>query len=71
MVVEQAERGLQQRRIDALAAARDVPPDSAFTTPNAEDPVPRSTNETPQRTGAPPGSPVIDITPLNACITAS
>jgi len=37
----------------------------------AQDAVVRSRNETPQRTGAPPGSPVIDMMPLNACMSAS
>ena len=45
---------------------------SALTAPNAPNtPVARSRNDTPHRTGAPPGSPVIDMTPLNACMTAS
>jgi hypothetical protein len=44
----------------------------AFTTPKAERmPVVRSRNDTPQRTGAPPGSPVIDMMPENACMSAS
>ena len=44
----------------------------ALTAPNAHNvPVMMSSAEIPQRTGAAPGSPVIDITPLNACISAS
>ena len=34
-------------------------------------PVVRSRKDTPQRTGAPPGSPVMDMMPLNACMSAS
>ena len=45
---------------------------SAFTTPYAVMiPVERSRNDTPARTGAPPGSPVIDMIPLKACMSAS
>ncbi len=34
-------------------------------------PVVRSRNDTPQRTGGPPGSPVMDMMPLKACMRAS
>ncbi len=34
-------------------------------------PVVRSRNETPARTGGPLGSPVIDMIPLKACMSAS
>jgi hypothetical protein len=34
-------------------------------------PVVRSRNVTPARTGGPPGSPVMDMMPLKACISAS
>ena len=72
MVGEQRDGGVQQRAVDALAE----PGALALVhrrgdAERAEDAGGEVEEDTAERTGGLPGSPVIDMMPLNACISAS
>ena len=69
---EEAHRGLEQRAVHALAEAGLLALDDGGDTPSAQSmPVERSRKDTPARTGWPPGSPVMDMMPEKACMSAS
>ena len=72
VVADVAERGLVERDVDDRALAGRPRSSSAASTPSAAHvPVPWSISDEPTRTPGRPGSPVIEISPPAACISAS